>query len=67
MPHESIADVVKEHMEAERKRLLADAEQTLREWEAIPAEERQQMLDQFTRPDGSLCEHWWQPSIEGWG
>ena len=44
-----------------------EAEKRDREIEAMSPEERQRIIDQFTRPDGTLCEHWWQPSVEGWG
>ena len=61
-----IAELVRERLDQQARYTQDQAERELKEWEAIPAEERARILKQFTRPDGSICEHWWQPAVEGW-
>ncbi len=63
----SLAEAASEMFKENARRIRAQAERDLEEWEAIPEEERARLLKQFTRPDGTICEHWWQPEVEGWG
>lgn len=63
----SIGEVVREQLDNAARVIREQAERDLADWEAIPPQERERLLAQFTRPDGTLCDHWWQPEVEGWG
>lgn len=62
----SISEVGNDIIKELRRNIRSQAEQDLKDWEAIPIEERERLLKQFTRPDGTICEHWWQPEFEDW-
>ena len=63
----TLAESVRERLDRLCRDIREQDKRYQEEWEALGAEEQQRLLAQFTRPDGSLCEHWWQPSVEGWG
>lgn len=64
---QTIAEMIRERRNQAARNIREQAKRDLEEWEAIPVEERERLLAQFTRPDGTICEHWWQPEVEGWG
>ncbi len=58
-----IVELVREHLDEQAKAFREEAERYNAEWEALPEEEKERILERFTRPDGTLAESWWEPDF----
>lgn len=58
-----IREVVEEHLKRVFKDVQEDVRRVSQEWDDIPLDEQRLLLAQFTRPDGTLAESWWEPDF----